>query len=63
MAVRFAVSAPFQTQIFTKKRVAPFLFYKFYKFRAYNPLFFHKLRRLRQEMGTEKQEMGTKLQA
>ena len=39
--------APKTIQIFTKKRVAPFLFYKFYKFMPYKPLFFHKFRRLK----------------
>ena len=34
--------APKHTQIFTKKRAAPFLFYKFYKFRR-NLLFGFKI--------------------
>jgi hypothetical protein len=54
--------APKHTQIFTKKREAPFLFYKFYKFRR-NLLFNYMcLRAYRQQMGTEKQQMGTEKQ-
>jgi hypothetical protein len=44
---------------FIKKRVAPILFYKFYKFRAKFTFIFSNLNAERVEMGTEKVEMGT----
>ena len=49
-------------QNLSQKGRSPFLFYKFYKFRACNTLIFNKFRRLRQEIATEKQEIATKLQ-
>jgi hypothetical protein len=46
----------------SKNGLRPFLFYKFYKFRRKSPFVFNSLRAYRVEMGTEKVEMGTKLQ-
>jgi len=54
--------APKSPQIFTQKRVAPFLFYKFYKFRGKYLFVFNALQGYRQQMGTEKGEMGTERQ-
>jgi hypothetical protein len=47
------------TPYFRQKARSAFLFYKFYKFRAYNALFFNKLRRLKCGIGTEKCGIGT----
>jgi hypothetical protein len=44
---------------FIKKRVAPILFYKFFKFRAKLTFIFNTLHVEKTEMGTEKTEMGT----
>jgi hypothetical protein len=51
--------SPNNSQIFTKKRVAPFLFYKFYKFRSDSSFIFNGLRDYKWEIGTEKWEIGT----
>jgi hypothetical protein len=51
--------APNSHPNFIKKRVAPILFYKFYKFRAKFAFIFKWLQREKTEMGTEKTEMGT----
>jgi hypothetical protein len=44
---------------FIKKRVAPILFYKFYKFRAKFTFIFNILPLYKSHMGTEKSHMGT----
>jgi hypothetical protein len=44
---------------FIKKRVAPILFYKFFKFRAKFTFIFNILRLYKSHMGTEKSHMGT----
>jgi hypothetical protein len=51
--------APKPHQNFIKKRVAPILFYKFFKFRANFAFVFNTLRLYKWEMGTGKWEMGT----
>jgi hypothetical protein len=51
--------APKPHQNFIKKRVAPILFYKFFKFRAKFAFVFSSIHREKTEMGTEKTEMGT----
>jgi hypothetical protein len=51
--------APKLLQIFTKKRVAPFLFLSSLKFTARKLLFFRKLLRLKCGLGTEKCGLGT----
>ena len=51
--------APKSRQIFIKKRVAPTLFYKFYKFRGKYFFIFRYLQVYRGHMGTENGHMGT----
>jgi hypothetical protein len=50
---------PKYPQIFHQKREAPFLFYKFYKFRGNLPFNFNVLSGYKLHMGTYKLHMGT----